>query len=59
MSLQSHITELQRRHQALEKEISRERLYRRLDEQKIHELKRKKLQIKDELLKLSQGHTLH
>jgi hypothetical protein len=59
MSLQSHITELQRRHEALEKEITREQLYRRLDEPKIHELKRKKLQIKDELSKLSQSQTLH
>ncbi len=59
MSLQSHIVELRRRHEALEKEIEREQLHPRTDEQKLHELKRKKLHIKDELSKLKQPETLH
>ena len=59
MSLQGHIVELQRRHEALEREIERERLHPCLDDKKISELKRKKLQIKDELSKLRQGATLH
>lgn len=59
MTLQSHIVELERRHEALEKEIAQERLHRSMDEKRIHELKRKKLQIKDELLKLKQPETLH
>ena len=59
MSLQGHIVELQRRHEALEKEIERELHYPQADELKILELKRKKLVIKDELVKLRQEETLH
>jgi len=59
MSLQGHIVELQRRHEALEKEIEKERLHPCSDEKKLLELKRKKLQLKDELSKLRQGETLH
>ncbi|CCJ08661.1 YdcH family protein [Methylocystis sp. SC2] len=59
MSLQGHIVELQRRHDALKKEIEQEQLHPRTDELKILELKRKKLQIKDELAKLSISETRH
>jgi hypothetical protein len=59
MSLQGHIVELQRRHEALEKEIELEQHHPQSDELKIHELKRKKLQIKDEITKLRQDETLH
>ncbi|KAF2992797.1 DUF465 domain-containing protein [Methylocystis sp. MJC1] len=59
MSLQGHIVELQRRHEALEKEIEKEQLHRNADEVKIIELKRKKLQIKDELVKLAASETRH
>jgi hypothetical protein len=59
MSLQGHIVELQRRHEALEKEIEKERLHRKADGAKIVELKRKKLQIKDELAKLQISETRH
>lgn len=59
MSLQGHIVELQRRHEAIEKEIQRELLHPGADERRIHELKRKKLQLKDELAKLKTGETRH
>ncbi len=59
MSLQGHIVELQRRHEALEKEIEREKLHANTDDKKLHELKRKKLQIKDELAKLTISETRH
>jgi len=59
MSLQGHIVELQRRHEALEKEIEKERVHPSLDETKLAELKRKKLQLKDEINKITQGATLH
>ena len=59
MSLQGHIVELQRRHEALEKEIQKEKLHPNADEVKIVELKRKKLQIKDELAKLAESETRH
>jgi hypothetical protein len=59
MSLQGHVVELQRRHEALEKEIEQERLHPFRDDMKVFELKKKKLQIKDELSKLKEGETLH
>jgi len=59
MSLQGHIFELQRRHEALKKEIEHEQLHPQADELKIAELKRKKLQIKDELAKLAISETRH
>jgi hypothetical protein len=59
MSLQGHIVELQRRHEALKKEIQEEQLHPQADEMKLAELKRKKLQIKDELAKLQASKTRH
>jgi hypothetical protein len=59
MSLQGHLVELERRHEALKKEIEQELHHPRRNEVKIHELKRKKLQLKDEIVKLRCGPTLH
>jgi hypothetical protein len=59
MSLQGHLVELERRHEALKKEIEQELHHPRRNETKIHELKRKKLQLKDEIVKLRFGPTLH
>jgi len=54
MSLQGHIVELQRRHEALEKEIQEERNHPSSDDAKVAEMKRKKLQLKDEMSKLDE-----
>ena len=51
MSLETHLAELERRHQALEDEIS-EALTHPSDGLKIAELKRRKLQVKDEIARL-------
>ena len=60
MSLDSHIAQLQRRHEALKKEIEKETHYPGNDELKLAELKRKKLLVKDEINKLSPASaTLH
>jgi hypothetical protein len=59
MSLQGHVVELERRHEALEKEIEQERMRPLRDDIKLFELKKKKLQIKDELCKLREPETLH
>lgn len=59
MSLQGHIVELQRRHEAIEKEIEKEKLHPNANETKILELKRKKLLIKDELAKIRVSETRH
>ena len=53
MSLQSHMDELSRRHRALEKEIEATRLKHGAQPLEVGELKRKKLQLKDEMAKLS------
>jgi hypothetical protein len=52
MSKETHLATLEQRHDALDKEISREMLYPAADELKLAELKRKKLQLKDEIEKL-------
>jgi hypothetical protein len=52
MSMQAHLAELERRHQALEKEIEKEETLPATDELKLHELKRRKLQLKDEITRL-------
>src|SRR6185312_14187679 len=63
MPMQSHLIELQRRHDALDHEIARESTHPSIDEVKLAELKRRKLQIKDEIAKLSkmerETETLH
>jgi hypothetical protein len=52
MSLQSHLVELERRHQALEREIHTEQIHPSASDLKIRELKRKKLHLKQEIEKL-------
>ena len=52
MSLQGHLSELTRRHQAIEKQLEAERARPASDRLKMAELKRKKLQLKDEIVKL-------
>jgi hypothetical protein len=52
MSIDSHLSELVRRHQALEEAILTEESHPASDDIKIHELKRKKLQLKDQIERL-------
>lgn len=62
MSLQSHLAELERRHQALEREIESEAVQPSGDDLKVAELKRRKLLLKDEIEKLrhaTEGATIH
>ena len=58
MSLQNHLTELERRHGNLDREIAKERVHPAADEVKVAELKRRKLVLKDEIAKL-RSETLH
>lgn len=53
MSLNAHLAELQRRHNALEAEIEKENHHPASDELRLAELKRRKLVLKDEIVKLS------
>jgi hypothetical protein len=52
MSLQRHLAELERRHMSLQREIEKVELHPSVDELKLHELKRRKLLLKDEIAKL-------
>ena len=57
MSIDSHLSELVRRHQAIEEAILAEINHPASDDVKIHELKRKKLHLKDEIERLKQQQT--
>ncbi len=52
MALQNHLVELERRHDVLDREITKELVHPGTDELKLAELKRKKLILKDEIAKL-------
>jgi hypothetical protein len=52
MSMQSHLAELEKKHQALEQEINECLNHPAVDDLKIVELKRKKLLVKDEIERL-------
>jgi hypothetical protein len=55
MTIQAHITELERRHNEHEKEIAEALKHNSIDDLKIIELKRQKLQLKDEIERLQHG----
>lgn len=55
MSMQSHLAELERRHRSIESEIEKELLHPACDENHVLELKKKKLRLKDEIVKLKTG----
>lgn len=55
MSMQSHLAELEKKHQALEQEITECLTHPAVDDLKVVELKRKKLQVKDEIERLRQN----
>ncbi|MFN4011808.1 YdcH family protein [Pannonibacter sp.] len=59
MSMQSHISELERRHAALEREIETAQLHPSVDTLEVAEMKRRKLRLKDEIQKLRGGETMH
>ena len=54
MSIQSHLAELERKHQALETELADALAHPSVDDMTIAELKRLKLQVKDEIARLKQ-----
>jgi hypothetical protein len=58
MAVESHLAELERRHQALEKEIEDAMAHPSIDTLTVTELKRRKLQLKDEIARLKET-TVH
>jgi hypothetical protein len=59
MAIESHLAELEKRHQALEQEINEALAHPSADDLQIAELKRKKLHVKDEIERLRQGVLVH
>jgi hypothetical protein len=59
MAIEAHLAELEKRHRALEQEITEAQTHPSADDLKILELKRKKLQVKDEIVRLRQEAVLH
>jgi hypothetical protein len=59
MSIQAHLAELERRHQALENEISEALAHPSTDDLVVAELKRRKLQVKDEIARLRLDVSVH
>jgi hypothetical protein len=59
MSLASHLEELERKHGDLEREISEAMAHPSFDDLEIARLKRRKLAIKDEIVRLKEHPTRH
>ena len=59
MSMQSHLAELEKKHQALEAEINDCLSHPGVDDLKVVELKRRKLLVKDEIERLRHGESVH
>lgn len=59
MTIQAHLSELERRHQALEDELAEAMNHPSSDDLKIAQLKRRKLLVKDEMTRLGVGVSLH
>ena len=59
MSMQSHLAELQRRHRALEDELSEALLHPSTDDMQIAQLKRRKLLVKDEIARIHHQASVH
>jgi hypothetical protein len=59
MSIEAHLAELEKRHQALENEINEAIAHPSTDDLRIVELKRRKLLVKDEIRRLQQESSVH
>jgi hypothetical protein len=58
MAINAHLTELERRHQELEKEVADALAHSSTDDLKLVDLKRQKLHLKDEIERLRHQHAL-
>jgi len=59
MAIESHLAELEKRHQALEQEINEALAHPSADDLQIAELKRRKLYVKDEIERLRHDTLVH
>jgi len=59
MAIESHLAELEKRHEALEQEINDALIHPSSDDLEIVELKRKKLHVRDEIERIRQDTLVH
>lgn len=59
MSIESHLAELERRHEALSREIDEALSHPSADTLELAAMKRRKLQLKDEIARLKVNKTVH
>jgi hypothetical protein len=59
MSIEAHLAELERKHRALETELADALAHPSVDDMTIADLKRRKLQVKDEIARLKQTASVH
>lgn len=59
MSIESHLAELERRHEALSREIDQAINHPSSDALELAAMKRRKLQLKDEIVRLKVNSTVH
>ena len=59
MSAESHLAELERRHEALKREIEEAQAHPGMDDLEIAALKKRKLQLKDEIANFRKQETVH
>jgi hypothetical protein len=59
MSMQSHLIELQKRHEALEQQIAEALLHPSTDDLALRELKRRNLFVKDQITRLQHVESVH
>jgi hypothetical protein len=59
MAIESHLAELEKRHQALEREIDEALTHPSTDDLTVVELKRRKLHVKDEIARIRQDVSIH
>ncbi|BCP55093.1 DUF465 domain-containing protein [Kaistia sp. 32K] len=59
MSIDSHLAELERRHEALSREIDQAANHPSADTLELAAMKRRKLQLKDEIARLKGNSTVH
>jgi hypothetical protein len=59
MAIESHLAELEKRHEALEEQISEALSHPSTDDLQLLELKRRKLHVKDEIARLRSEVLVH
>jgi hypothetical protein len=59
MAIESHLAELEKRHEALEQQLSEALNHPSTDDLQLLELKRKKLHVKDEITRLRVDALVH